>query len=169
MFGTRGRGKDSQEEDVRLKTTIAASRNADPVAQTNAFIGERKIPTEEQLATALGPAKAVWDQLLRELASLGATVREWKSYSVKTGWALRLKHKQRTIVWLAPCRGSIQVVFILGDRAVVAARAADLPMLVTTALDAATRYPEGTCARFAIRRAREIAPLLRLAEIKRAH
>jgi hypothetical protein len=169
MFSTRGRRKDSQEEDVILKTTIAASGSASPVAQANAFIGARKIPTEEQLATALGPAKAVWDQLLRELASVGATVREWKSYSAKSGWALRLKHGQRTIVWLAPCRRSIQVVFILGDRAVEAARAADLPMLVTTALDAATRYPEGTGVRFAIRSAREIAPLLRLAEIKRAH
>jgi hypothetical protein len=33
----------------------------------NAFIGKAKKPTDAELATALGPAKAVWDQLLAEL------------------------------------------------------------------------------------------------------
>lgn len=121
------------------------------------------------MAAALGPAKAAWDRLLRELASQGATAPEWKSYAVKTGWALRLKRGQRTIVWLAPCRRSIQVVVILGDRALEAARAAELPMLVTTALDTATRYPEGTVVRLAIRKGGEIPPVLRLAQIKLAH
>ena len=45
----------------------------------NAFIGKAEKPTDEELATSLGPAKAVWDQLLADLAQeLGASVHDWK-------------------------------------------------------------------------------------------
>jgi hypothetical protein len=136
----------------------------------NAFIGEPHRPTESQLASALGPAKAAWDELLAELSEkLGVTGREWKCYSTKAGWSLRLKHKQRTILWLSPCRGAFQVACILGDRALEASRAAQLPRRVKEALDTATRYPEGTAVRIDVKTARGIGPIAKLAEIKLAH
>jgi Protein of unknown function (DUF3788) len=135
----------------------------------NAFIGALRKPTEKQLATALGEAKPVWDQLLRELARLEVNGLEWTSYSPKAGWALRLKRKQRTIVWLAPCPGHVRVAFILGDKAVEAAREARLPARVKKALAAAPRYPEGTGLRIETKSARGLAAILRLAEIKLAH
>ena len=48
-------------------------------------------------------------------------------HSPKYGRSLRLKFKKRTIVHLCPCDGSFRVAFILGDRAVKAARQSDLP------------------------------------------
>ena len=48
-------------------------------------------------------------------------------HSPKYGRSLRLKLKKRTIVHLCPCDGSFRVAFILGDRAVKAARQSDLP------------------------------------------
>ena len=136
----------------------------------NAFIGELHRPTESQLASTLGSVKAVWDELLTDLSErLGVTGREWKSYSPKAGWSLRLKHKQRTILWLSPCRGAFRVAFILGDRALEASRAAQLPRRVKEALDTATRYPEGTAVRLDIKTARGIGPIAKLAEIKLAH
>lgn len=135
----------------------------------NAFIGEPRKPTDKQLAAALGPAKAVWDQLLAKLAEFGATGQEWKSYSPKAGWSLRLKRKERTIVWLGPCPGIVRVAFILGDRAVETAREAKLPARVTKALAAATRYPEGTALRIETKSARDVATIIKLAEIKLAH
>ena len=91
--------------------------------ETNAFIGKAKKPTEEELAAALGPAKAVWDLFIAGLAEEnGVDVQEWSSYSRKAGWSLRLKRKKRTIVWLAPCQRCFRVAFILGDKAMKAAR-----------------------------------------------
>jgi hypothetical protein len=52
--------------------------------------------------------------------------------------------KKRTIVWLSPGRGGFNVLFILSDRAVAAARAAKLPRAVLAALATAPKYPEGT-------------------------
>jgi hypothetical protein len=136
----------------------------------NAFIGATRKPTEKQLAAALGPAKGVWDRLLTDLARrFGVTGREWKSYSAKAGWSLRLMRGKRTILWLAPCRGAIRAAVILGDRAVEAARESGLPKRVLAALDAATRYPEGTAVRFEFKTATGIGTITRLAEIKLAH
>jgi hypothetical protein len=136
----------------------------------NAFIGEPRKPTQKQLASALGPAKAVWDELLTELSrKLGVNGREWKSYTPKAGWSLRLKRKQRTILWLAPCRGAMRVAFILGDRALEACRAARLPRRVTQAIEKAVRYPEGTAVRLEIKKAVDLPAITKLAEIKTAH
>jgi len=135
----------------------------------NAFIGAKDRPTDEQLAAALGKAKGVWDQVVANLAELDVTGQEWRSYSPKAGWALRLKRKQRTIVWLAPCPGAVHIAFILGDRAVAAARAAKLPALATKALAAASRYPEGTGLRIETKSVRDVTAILKLAKIKLAH
>lgn len=133
----------------------------------NAFIGKTKKPTDDELAAALGPAKSVWDRLVTDLEKdSGADVQEWSSYSPKAGWSLRLKRKKRTIVWLGPCRGCFRVAFILGDKAMKAARKCGLPRRVLKILDEAPRYPEGTGVRFEVKAAKDIAVLKTLAAIK---
>ena len=135
----------------------------------NAFINKPQ-PTDADLATALGPAKVVWDRFLGELAQeSGVTVHEWKSYSPKSGWALSAKRKSRTIVWLAPAEGGFTVAFILGDRAVQAARQSKLPKQIMSALDAAPKYPEGTGLRLRVASTRTLGALKTLAAIKLAN
>ena len=138
--------------------------------EANAFIGKTMKPTEAELAVALGPAKAVWDLFIAGLAEEnGVDVQEWSSSSPKAGWSLRLKHKKRTIVWLAPCQGCFRVAFILGDKAMKAARECAFPKRVVKILDEAPKYPEGTGVRIAVREAGDIAVLKKLAAIKLAN
>ena len=85
----------------------------------NPFVGTTTRPSDSDLEKALGRAKPLWDQLVAELASeQGVTTREWKSYSPKHGWSLRLMRGKRTIVWLAPYSGVFQVLFIFGESAI---------------------------------------------------
>ncbi len=140
------------------------------VMPPNAFIGKRKKPTVAELAAALGPAKAVWDQLLAVLArDCGANLQEWNSYSPKAGWSLRVKRKARTIVWMAPCPGCFRAAFILGDRAMQAARQSNWPKRVIKAMDEAPKYPEGTGIRLKVKSSRDIGTLKKLAAIKLAN
>lgn len=136
----------------------------------NAFIGKTKKPTSNELAAALGPTRKLWNQLVQSLAQeLGVDIQEWNSYSPKFGWALRLKRKKRTIVWLAPWRGCFGVVFILGDRAIKAVRQIKLPQRMVKVIDEAPRYPEGTGVRFGVKGPRDIAIVKKLAAIKLAN
>ena len=138
--------------------------------EANAFIGKTKKPTVEDLAAELGPAKAVWDLFIAGLAEEnGVDVREWNSYSAIAGWSLRLKRKKRTIVWLAPCQGCFRVAFILGDKAMKAARECKFPKRMVRIFDEAPKYPEGTGVRIAVKGARDIVALKKLAEIKLAN
>lgn len=136
----------------------------------NAFIGKKEEPTRHELAKALGPSKAVWDQFLTELAvDHGVGIREWKCYSPKWGWSLRVKRKKRTIVWLSPQAGRFDVIFIYGPKAVAAVHKGKLSQKIIKALDASPKYPEGTGLRLVIRSQRSIGTLKKLAEIKLAN
>lgn len=137
---------------------------------TNAFIGRMDRPIESDLTAVLGPSKAAWDQLLADLTKEhGADGHEWKSYSPKTGWALRVKRKARTVLWLAPSHQSFEVRFILGDKAVRAAKESDFPKRIVEAMKKAPKYPEGTGIRLEVKSPRDIAPLRKLAAIKLAN
>jgi hypothetical protein len=135
--------------------------------QPNAFINQLKEPAEDELTAALGPAKPLWDRLVHNLADeFDVHIQEWKSYSPKYGWSLRLKHKKRNIVYLVPYRHCFGVMFILGDRAVKVAVQSRLPQRVLKIINEAPRYPEGTGVRLEVKTARDIAAVKKLAGIK---
>ncbi|MGA9778023.1 MAG: DUF3788 domain-containing protein, partial [Verrucomicrobiia bacterium] len=148
----------------------APDSNLPPPMLPNAFIGKSHPPTDAELTDALGPAKTLWDRLLTRLADEHQlTVVEWNSYSPKAGWSLRLKSKGRNIVYLGPCKDAFRVAFILGDKAVAAARQSNLPPGVIKIINEAKRYTEGTGVRFEIMREKDIGTVTKLAGIKLAY
>jgi hypothetical protein len=86
------------------------------------------------------------------------------------GWSLRVKHKARTVAWLAPHQDSFMVVFILGDKAVRAAiTRSDLPKRIVEAIKRAPKYPEGTGVRVEVNSIKDLDVLKKLAAIKLAN
>jgi Protein of unknown function (DUF3788) len=136
----------------------------------NAFIGKTAKPTADEVSAALGSSAKVWTQLIDEFAAqYEVTIQEWKSYSPKAGWALRLLQKKRTIVYLSPCQGCFRVAFILGDKALKFLKQGKLSNDLTKLLEDAPRYPEGTGVRLLVRNSKEIPTIRKLAEAKLAH
>jgi hypothetical protein len=136
----------------------------------NAFIGKTKQPTDGELTTALGPARATWDQLLADLdREHGANIHEWNSYSPKAGWSLRVKRNARTIVWLGPRESCFIAAFVLGDKAMQAARASKLPQRIVKIMNEAPKYPEGNGVRIAMKSPKDLAAVKTLAAIKLAN
>jgi hypothetical protein len=136
----------------------------------NAFIGKTAQPTSEELTAALGSSAAIWKELLDWLAKeKGITDQEWNSTSPKYGWALRMKLKKRNIVYLAPCAGCFRVAFVLGDKAMAAARQSRLSRSVLKALDEAPHYAEGTGIRLMVHESKDLDPLRILAAVKLAN
>ena len=132
----------------------------------NAFIGRTKAPTDAELSTELGAARVLWDELLAELA---LPIQEWNSYSPKAGWSMKVKLGKRTILYLSPCHSSFRVTFILGAKAVEAARQSRLPKAVLKIIDEAPRYPEGTGVRLEITARKYLAAVRKLAQVKLAN
>jgi len=132
----------------------------------NAFVGQPEPPTDDQLTAELGAARALWDELL---TTLDLPVHEWHSYSLKAGWSLKLKQGKRTIVYLAPLRGAFRVAFVLGPKAVAAARDANLSKTLLEIIDEAPRYPEGIGVRLEIKSRKCLPAIGKLAALKLAH
>ena len=135
----------------------------------NAFIGHTKPPTDAELTKALGIAKKLWVALVADLAAAGIDVQEWGSSSKKLGWSLRVKHKDRVIVYLAPFQGFFRASFALGDKAVQASCQSDLPQSVIKIIAEARRYAEGTGVRMDVKTASDVTVARKLAMIKLAN
>jgi len=133
----------------------------------NPFAGQAKAPTRMDLASALGQADLLWQDLVTDLKrDLKLDADEWNSYSVKAGWSFRLKLKKRNIVYLGPRTGYFLASFIFGDKALAAARQSKLPPRVFKLIDEAKRYPEGTAIRIEVRAAKDANVVKTLAKIK---
>ncbi len=135
----------------------------------NAFVGKRQQPNDAELEQALGSAMVAWDRFLEVLADgYDAGLREWKCYSLKLGWALRVAHKKRTVVWLSPYSGFFYAGFVLGDSAMESVRVQKLPKPVVQALTEAKKYAEGTGVRIKVKSSRELPTLRKFVECKLA-
>jgi len=130
--------------------------------EPNAFVGKKTKPTSRELAQALGPAYLLWQKLIDDLE----LTPEWNSYSPKAGWSLKLKQKTRTILYLGPCKGCFRAAFVLGEKAIAAAKAEDLPEHVRKLIAGAKKYPEGFAVRFEPVMDDDIPPIATLAHIK---
>ena len=139
------------------------------MATTNAFIGKPNPPTASELKAELGASKALWDELVADLAREYKLAREWNRYSKKAGWSLRLKRGERNIVYLSPLRGGFRASFALGDKAVQAALASGLPKPIIKLIKEAKRYAEGTAVRIEVNEREDIEVVKRLAAIKLEH
>ena len=133
----------------------------------NAFVGRNEAPADSDVSAVLGKAKDVWDRVLAELdQDLGLAKGEWNSYSPKAGWAYRVKQKDRNIVYLSPGAGCFQATFVLGAKAMEAARESHLPQAVAGLLETAQKYPEGWVVRLRVATARDTVPVKKLAAAK---
>jgi hypothetical protein len=136
--------------------------------ETNAFMGKSEPPTEADLSAALGKAKKLWDEVLSAVAEI-APVQEWNSYSIKAGWSMKLKNKERTILYLSPGKRSLRASFALGEKAVKAARTSGLPKAVLKVIGEAKKYAEGTAVRVEVCNKPDIEVVKKLAAIKLAN
>ena len=131
------------------------------------FDDKEKVPDARALAKGLGPSKKLWDEFVRHVSAENPPVTEaWGFYK---SWSLRLKRKDRTIVYLLPGEGGFRCAFVFGGKATDAARQAKLPKAVLKAIDEAPVYAEGRGFRLEVRTAKDVETVKSLAAIKMAH
>jgi len=133
----------------------------------SAFDDESRPPEDADLARALKSSFAFWKDLKKRIASRFTPLSfEWGFTSKTTGWGMRLKHKERIILYMTPCEGYFLASFALGEKAIKAAYDSDLPTSILKVIEGAKKYAEGTGVRLEVRTAKDVRNVETLALIK---
>ena len=153
---------------VHPREKSALGRSTDNRFMTLSAFGDKTAaPTDAELRRALGRTYASWDKLLAGVRERITPIAEvWAYTNASTGWGLRLRHKDRVILYMTPQQTRFLASFVLGEKAVAAAQAIRLPAAIRDAIASAPRYAEGRGVRFVVRSARQISGLVALAQIK---
>lgn len=124
-------------------------------------------PDQAAIATALEARHPLWERLLDTLVHEHPDRRiAWAYYKKSTGWLLRVRRKKLTICTLLPTPEDFVVVFLLPERAVIAARAADLPATTLAAMDGASVSRFGHAFNLSVKTEADLDGLAALARIK---
>ena len=133
----------------------------------SAFSVKVRAPDDKELRDALSDSYDAWKRLLSLLDTcIGDLVSVWGHAGERYGWSLRVMRGKRVLVYLTPQKRQFLVSLALGEKAVVAAKAARLPVAVLRVIEASPKYAEGRGVRFAIKSERQLDALARLVEIK---
>ena len=126
-------------------------------------------PGSAEIKAALGKTAALWDDLISRIGVRHPPITEfWQFAGSKYGWSLRLKRRDRIVLYLTPQRGHFLVGIALGEKAVQAARKQGLPAAVLALIDSAPRYAEGHGIRLTVTTRRDVQAAEELAVAKMA-
>lgn len=131
------------------------------------FEDKATIPDDKMLAKALGESNRLWQDIKKHLkAEYGELIEEWKFYGQKSGWILKTLRKKRNLFFFIPLKGSCQVSFVFGDKAVAAVGKSGLPKELITMLKNARKYTEGRGLRIDVKNSADVEHIKKLVEIK---
>ena len=114
-------------------------------------------------------ASDLWNELVAHVAENDAPITElWSFAGARFGWFLRLRRKDRVVLYMTPQVGRFLVGVVLGEPAAEAALQSGLPEPVRALIESAPRYAEGRGIRFAVATSADLAAARKLAAIKLA-
>ena len=124
---------------------------------------EDKPPSAAELAALLGGAYEAF--LTRTQRGSDAT-GEWKRYSKKSPWVLKVSQRDRTLFYVTPKANAFEATVLLGDRATEAALRGRVSKKHHASIRAARRYAEGRPVRLMIRKEAELSGVEELVAVK---
>jgi len=134
---------------------------------TSFFDDKSNPPDEIDLAAALGDTRTFW----RDIRSLledhyGPLVEDWKFYSKKSGWIMKLLRRKRNLFFSTPMDGYFNVSFVFGDKAVARVQESCLPEDIVSNLVNARKYAEGRGVQIEVRAPEDVEHIVTLTGIK---
>jgi hypothetical protein len=124
---------------------------------------DSRAPSVEELARLLGKSYDAFQALTHERT--GATC-EWKRYSKKGPWVVKVSEDERTLFYLTPHADRFEVTVVLGERATKAALAGRVRPALHGAIRSARPYVEGRPVRVVVAGKADLAGVAELVAVK---
>jgi signal transduction histidine kinase len=124
-------------------------------------------PQPDEINRILGSTAKLWQAIISHVTeSYSPITEQWNFAGGKYGWSLRLKVKDRVIIYLTPQKDQFLVGIVLGEKAAEAAHENGLPQAVLNLIDAAPKYTEGRGIRIRVTTQDEVAVVKKLVLLK---
>lgn len=131
------------------------------------FADKASPPRDDDVAQAIGRSHAHWRAIVETgVVDQTPLAASWVHSGANWGWSLRLRHGKRNLVYLTPRSKHFLAGFALGEKAVRAAKASDLPEPVLEVIRDAKKYMEGRAVRLEVRNRSDRDAVLRVLMIK---
>ena len=98
----------------------------------------------------------------------GERIAEWRRYSKKAPWVLKVSQGKRALFYARPDSGKLKVTVLLGGRAVEAALAGQVSKQLHASIREAKVFPEGRPVSVWIKRPADLAKVEELISVKLA-
>ena len=125
--------------------------------------GESKPPSSRELATLLAASHTAFLALTQRGSAFTC---EWKRYSKKSPWVLKVSQGDRTLLYANPMVGAFEVTVVIGERAAQAALAGRVSKALHASIRAAKPYVEGRPVRVMVREQADLAGVEQLVAVK---
>lgn len=134
------------------------------------FTDKSRIPTGEDLQTALGTLAVNWMKIREFVWNKYPTAKEeWNFPGAKYGWSFRIKDKKRAIIYFLPRDGFFKVGFVFGKKAMNEILACQVSEQIKTELKNARVYAEGRGIHIEVKDDKNLSDIEKLVEIKLAN
>jgi hypothetical protein len=134
---------------------------------TDFLLDKTKEPAESAVVEMLAGSSLHWTKLKTFLIeNVGPVREEWKFYSAKYGWTMKVLLGKRNLFFMKPEQSAFMVGFVFGDKAVAKVIKSSLPDGIKTELLEAKKYVEGRGLQVHVKSADEIEIIKKLVEIK---
>jgi hypothetical protein len=131
------------------------------------FDEKSRQPSREELTEALGASATLWDELIAHVGDAYPPITEvWNFAGARFGWSLRLRRKDRILLYMTPQTGRFQFGCVLGEKAAAAAQEQGAPKRVLALLEEAPRYAEGRGIRMPVAKPADLDAARVLAALK---
>lgn len=134
---------------------------------TDFLLDKTKEPAESAVVEMLAGSSLHWTKLKTFLIeSVGPVREEWKFYSAKSGWTMKVLLQKRNLFFMKPEQSAFMVAFVFGDKAVGEVEKSDLPENIKTELSEAKKYMEGRGLQVVVKTAYDLETVMKLVAIK---
>jgi len=124
---------------------------------------DSRAPGDEELVDLLGRSYSAFRALAHGRAGV---TREWKRYSKKGPWALKVSEGARALYYVIPQAGQFEVTVVLGQRATDAALAGRVRTEFHATIRAAKPHVEGRSVKLVVTSTEDLAGVAELVAVK---
>ena len=125
------------------------------------------IPDDLKLNETLGKSFDLWVELKNVVKNeIGVVSEEWKFYSAKSGWTMKLIYKKKNLFFFSPYKNYFLISFVFGKKGEEQVLNSGVDERIKTDLSNAVKYVEGKGVAIEVRTKKNIKDILEMVKIK---